>query len=623
MANRTLFSSYLAILILLLCFTERCRARNSSLCITSSCGNINISYPFRLRSDPLRSDPANCGHPDSIFALECQKNRLTLHTNSRRYHVEAITYSNFSIRISDPGLDRKNISSCPIYSYVDNDIYSSYVYTYYPSSIYITYINCLSPVANPLYVENPFCANTSAFSNASRIYSYVTAENILVPNLEMSCTFDTVTQATLLWPSTDHHNYSYAQIHDLLAYGFELSWFRVLCIECDESNGDCSLEDNEIRCRHYCYESTPFEERTFICKLEYYAVYLYLPALAIGGLIALRYVVGILCMIGMLVIRSKRHRSWMNNSENSEELTRHQLNHMPINYSYREIKKMTCNFKAKLGGGPHGTVFTGKLRSGPIAAVKMLTSSSTSSASDKEFIRHASEISRITNANVVKLFGFCIKGNKRALVNECVQCGSLDKHISLQEGIKKRDLSCGETFKIVVGIARGIQCLHAANILHLAIKPQNILLDEDFNPKISDPGLERLESSRIKGKMGFMPPEMVYKNIGGEVTGKADVYSFGMLVLEMAARLQTHASHAYYPLWIYNQLCEGKELEMRGGGEEEEKEMMRTMIVAALWCIQIKGGDRPTMEQVVGMLQGGVELLQLPPMPFQRPMHSD
>ncbi|XP_057774238.1 LEAF RUST 10 DISEASE-RESISTANCE LOCUS RECEPTOR-LIKE PROTEIN KINASE-like 2.7 [Salvia miltiorrhiza] len=585
-----------ALVILLLFLAESCRAKNSSLCTTSSCGNINISYPFRLRGDP-----ADCGHPDSFYALECQKNRLILHTESRRYHVEAITYSNFSIRISDPGLDSNNISSCPIYSYINNDIYSNYVYTYYTSSIYITFINCLSPVANPLYVENPFCGNTSAFSNDSRIYSYVTTESILIPDLEESCTYDTMAQASLIWPSTDHHNYSYAQIHDLLAYGFELLWYPALCTECNESKGTCSLEGNKIRCRHYCYESTPFEDRTFICKLEYYAVYLYLAALAIGGLIALRFVIGIPCIIGMVVVGVKRQRSWMNNSENMEELMRHQLNHMPINYSYREIKKMTQNFKAKLGGGPHGSVFRGKLRSGPIVAVKMLSSSS--SASDKEFIRRASEISRIANPNVVKLFGFCIKGKKRGVVHEFVQCGSLDRHI------KEGGLSCGETFKISIGIARGIQCLHAANILHLAIKPQNILLDEYLSPKIS---VERFESSQFKGKMGFMAPEMFYSNIGGE----ADVYSFGMLVLEMAARLQGELGReVYFPLWVYKQLCEGKELEMRDGGEEE-KEMMKKMIVAGLWCIQIKAGDRPTMEQVVAMLQGGLELLHLPPMPF-------
>lgn len=135
----------------------------------------------------------------------------------------------------------------------------------------------------------------------------------------------------------------------------------------------------------------------------------------------------------MVVIERKRQRSSMNNSENIDELLRHQLNHMPINYSYKEIKKMTQNFKAKLGGGPHGTVFRGKLRSGPISAVKMLTSFS-SSANDREFIRHASEISRITNENVVKLFGFCIEGKKRALVCDFVQCGSLDNKSPCMKG---------------------------------------------------------------------------------------------------------------------------------------------------------------------------------------------
>ncbi|KAH6770942.1 hypothetical protein C2S52_015745 [Perilla frutescens var. hirtella] len=627
MSNGRLFSSYLALLSLLLCFIGSCRAKNNSLCITSSCGNINISYPFRLRGDP-----ANCGHPDSIFELECKKNQLTLHTKSRRYHVQAITYSNFSIRVSDPGLDSHNYSSCLIYSYTDDDVYSSYVYLDSTSTFYVTFLNCLSPVANPLYVENALCGNTTAFSNSSRIHSYVTAGSILVSDLEESCTYDTIAMASSLapWPSRDH-NYSYAQIHDLLAYGFELLWYPALCTECDESKGTCSLEGNKIRCRHYCYEDTPLDELTFICKLEYYAVYLYIAALAVGALLALRFILGISCLIGVVVKGRKRQN--MNKSENIEELLRNQVNHMPINYSYGEIKRMSQNFKAKLGSGPHGTVSRGNLRSGPLVAVKMLTESSL--ASDTEFIRHASAISRITNANVVKLFGLCIKGTKRALVYEFLQCGSLHKYIFLHGG-KKPSLSLKEMFKISVGIARGIQCLHGANIFHLAIKPQNILLDEDFNPKISDSGLASLYSSHNhimeamkanKGKMGFMPPEVLYKNIG-EISCKADVYSFGMLVLEMAAQLQSLNPYAgkrgevYFPSLMYYQLCEGKGLEIRGGEAEddEEREMIKKMIVVALWCIQIRPGDRPMIDQVVGMLEGGIELLHMPPRPFQKPM---
>ncbi|KAG6429466.1 hypothetical protein SASPL_107517 [Salvia splendens] len=282
----------------------------------------------------------------------------------------------------------------------------------------------------------------------------------------------------------------------------------------------------------------------------------------------------------MVVIRRKRQRSWINNSENIEELTIHQLNHMPINYSYREIKKMTHNFKAKLGGGPHGTVFRGKLRSSPIAAVKMQTSSSSSSASDKEFMRHASEISRITNANMVKLFGFCIiKGNKRALVHEFVQCGSLDKHISLQTRSELwRDVedSCG---------------------------------DSPWDPGFQIPDMKDLSHHGLRVRLDSCPQKWCTRTLEERLQAKL-----------MCTVSECWCWKWLRGLWIYNQLCEGKELE-RGGGEEEE--MMKKRTVAALWCIQIKAGDRPTMEQVVNMLQGGVELLHLPPMPFQRPMHSD
>lgn len=288
-------------------------------------------------------------------------------------------------------------------------------------------------------------------------------------------------------------------------------------------------------------------------------------------------------------------------SEINEELLRQQGN--LINYSYGEIKKMTNNFKAKLGEGPHGTVFRGNLRSGICAAVKMLMNSS---STDKEFISYVSRMSRISHPNVAKLIGFCIKGTKRALVYESVEA-------------QKPHLSYGEMFKICVGIACGIECLHSNEIFHLGIKPENILLDEDLNAKISDSGVSRHYSSGVQ-KMGFIPPELWYKNVG-EISSKADVYSYGMVVLEMGAKLESlnKGGGVYFPRWIYNQLSEGKELEM----EEEEKEIVKKMMVVALWCIQIRAGDRPSMSEVVGMLQGRTDLLPIPPMPFQKATMDD
>lgn len=248
------------VLILLLCCAEICSARNNSLCIPSSCGNINISYPFRLQGDP-----PNCGHPAPVFALECRKNQTILHSDPRRYHVQEISYTNYSIRISDPGLDTNNYSSCPIYSYLLNEPYSNYMYSKYETNFEVTFLNCLSPVTNPLYVENPFCGNTSTFSNSSRVYSYVTVRRISVSDLEETCTFDSMVEASSPWPLGDD-NYLYSQIHDMIAYGFQLSWFSAMCTECE---GRCSLKGDKIVCTHYCDEHTPLSEQDFVCKYTY------------------------------------------------------------------------------------------------------------------------------------------------------------------------------------------------------------------------------------------------------------------------------------------------------------------------------------------------------------------
>lgn len=340
-----------------------------------------------------------------------------------------------------------------------------------------------------------------------------------------------------------------------------------------------------------------------------------------GGLVGLRFILGIPFLIGLVIYKCKRKQSSADKSEANEELLRQQTNLMSvINYSYREIKTMTGNFKVKLGEGTHGTVFKGKLRSGPPVAVKMMTNPS---VSDKDFINHISTLAKTNHPNVVKLIGFCIEGKKRALVQEFVQCGSLERMTS--------SLTCGQMFRICLGIAHGIQCLDTIRTSHVGIKPCNILLDQDFNPKISDFGLYSLQEHRVKGKggKGFVAPEIFYKNIG-EASCKADVYSFGMLVLEMAARLQfpnpcpkeSDKTLTYFPRWIYKQLSEGNEVETRDG-DEEEKMMMKKMVLVGLWCIHIRPEDRPLMDVVVVMLEGEIGTLQMPPNPSRTAMDNE
>ena len=164
---------------------------------------------------------------------------------------------------------------------------------------------------------------------------------------------------------------------------------------------------------------------------------------------------------------------------------------MPIRYSYKEIKTMTKNFEEKLGEGGYGLVYKGKLRSGGAVAVKMLNKSK---ASGQEFINEVATIGRIHHVNVVRLVGFCVTASKHALVYDYMPNGSLDKLIfsNCQNG---SPLSWKQVCEIAKGVARGIEYLHQGcdmQILHFDIKPHNVLLDENFVPKVSDFGLAKL-----------------------------------------------------------------------------------------------------------------------------------
>ncbi|KAI5344183.1 hypothetical protein L3X38_012060 [Prunus dulcis] len=174
-------------------------------------------------------------------------------------------------------------------------------------------------------------------------------------------------------------------------------------------------------------------------------------------------------------------------------------------------------------------------------AIKML---SKSKANGEDFISEVATTGRIHHVNVVQLVGYCVEGSKRALVYEFMQNGSLDKYIYSKEG--NNLLSYKKMYNISLGVARGIEYLHQGcdmQILHFDIKPHNILLEENFVPKISAFGLAKLyptvnnivSLTAARGTIGYMAPELFYKNIRG-VSYKADVYSFGMLLMEMGSK---------------------------------------------------------------------------------------
>jgi serine/threonine protein kinase len=224
-----------------------------------------------------------------------------------------------------------------------------------------------------------------------------------------------------------------------------------------------------------------------------------------------------------------------------------------------------------LGKGGYGSVYKGKLRSGRLAAVKILCKGI---ANEQEFINEVATIGRIHHCNVVQLIGFTVEGSKRALIYEFMPNGSLEKYIFSRQGCIP--LSNQKIYEISLGVARGIEYLHQGcdmQILHFDIKPHNILLDENFTPKVSDFGLAKLyptnnsvvSFTKARGTYGYMAPELNFRSIGG-VSYKADVYSFGMLLMDMVGRrkymnaLTDHSSHIYFHSWIYDRVNEGKDV---------------------------------------------------------------
>ncbi|XP_048138764.1 rust resistance kinase Lr10-like [Rhodamnia argentea] len=213
--------------------------------------------------------------------------------------------------------------------------------------------------------------------------------------------------------------------------------------------------------------------------------------------------------------------------------------------------------------------------------------------------------------------------------------GSLNKHIFTDQGDKFLDY--GKIDEIAIGVARGIEYLHRGcdmQILHFDIKPHNILLDQYFTPKVSDFRLARLYPTDhsivsliiARGTLGYMAPELFYKNIGG-VSYKADVYSFGMLLMEMAGRRKNtnanveRSSQIYFPLQVYDHVSEEESVEME---EVVEEDMMviKKMIMVALWCIQLNLDHRPSMRKVLEMLEGDIRKLQMPPKPLIYPQNE-
>ncbi|TKY65797.1 Glycerophosphodiester phosphodiesterase protein kinase domain-containing GDPDL2 [Spatholobus suberectus] len=397
-----------------------------------------------------------------------------------------------------------------------------------------------------------------------------------------------------------------------------LLWSEPTCKHCESKGKSCRLKDNGSN--NQSLETECFGKGTSSNS----------KAIVITGATLGPLSFAVLAVAVISVYISYRIR--MANQAMMEKFLQEYKAFTSTRYSYNELKKITNHFAERLGEGAYGTVFKGKISEDVTVAVKILK---VSGGNGEEFITEVGTLSRIHHVNVVRLVGYCADGLRRALIYEFSPNGSLDRFITSPDNTN-HFLGWRKLEAIAMGMAKGIEYLHQGcdqRILHFDLKPQNILLDHNFTPKISDFGLAKLcakaqsavSISTVKGTMGYIAPE-VFSRCFGSVSCKSDVYSFGMMLLEMIGGRKisevtegNRSSDECYPTWIYNLLEERDDIRICIEAEEDA-EIAKKLAIVGLWCIQWHPVDRVSMTVAIQMLESEGQGLTVPPNPFTAPV---
>lgn len=350
---------------------------------------------------------------------------------------------------------------------------------------------------------------------------------------------------------------------------------------------------------------------------------------------------GVLLLLAIAIVVWRRYRqeeirnvkAVYSSSPSSDDLE-FSIPGLPLRFDYEQLEKATENFKTLIGTGGFGTVYKGMLPDKSLVAVKKITNLGVRGKQD--FCTEIAVIGSIHHMNLVKLRGYCAQKRQWLLVYEYMNRGSLDKTLFGNGPV----LEWQERVDIAVGAARGLAYLHSAceqKIIHCDVKPENILLHDHFQAKMSDFGLAKLinreESSlftTMRGTRGYLAPEWLTSSA---ISDKTDVYSFGMVLLEIVSGRKncvTRRSHSlddqdsssagttspsslghelvYFPLYALEMHEQGRYLELvdprltgRVTSEDVEK-----LVRVALCCVHEEPALRPSMITVVGMLEGKV-----------------
>ncbi|CAN6469963.1 unnamed protein product [Victoria cruziana] len=626
---------------------------NFTACAPQTCGTYIVKYPFSLSSQ----SGSGCGYPGLTLLCNDNSQTLLLPTSTVNFTVTSIDYPDHTI---DVAIDPNNIVGAGNCLYPQKNITTQEIsrlpLAFSGDTAQATFFyNCSTPPTGG--GGNSFAGSGSTYDITSKVVSACSAGaqrsyiflNGDQPGVTMNC------NSIFTFPASSTSN----NLTTALSSGFSMNWTMdgaTTCDSCVQSGGRCGSnsdgsfacfcqgDTHQTNCNNSSGNKTKQTLKGMLRALIYGSLYekcmYYLGLKNLSNKIVnnLSCIVGavvLLIMISILCCYKRCNFPWRYRSLTTAKLENfiNEYRSLTVSrYTYKEIKRMTKKFEHKLGEGAYGRVFKGKLPGGRLVAVKLLQKTYNNG---EEFINEVATIGRIHHVNVVRLLGFVVEGSKRALIYEFMANGSLDKHIQMNEATGNRHLVEEKLQSIALAIAKGIEYLHQGcdqGIIHLDIKPHNILLDEDFTPKVSDFGLAKLhrkEQSHVtitqgKGTIGYVAPEVFYGNLN-HVSHKSDVYSFGMLLMAMVGLKDktylsgSNTSDSYFPHCIYDRLCHDTREVVQIDGEET----MKKMTIIALWCILWNPADRPSMKDVIGMFEGDAADLEMPPKTFFPAAQSD
>ncbi|KAM3279181.1 hypothetical protein ACQJBY_046474 [Aegilops geniculata] len=392
----------------------------------------------------------------------------------------------------------------------------------------------------------------------------------------------------------------------------------------DDSNGECfwvtkvfSLQSIQPEAAHYnstAYLKVQHSSSNFNSDLNKRKVILAIT-LPTTGILILIIIIAILYpqRKRIAILYPQRKRKYKDNDEDTE--LDQLLLGMPARFSFEKLRECTEGFSKKLGGGGFGSVFQGKLNEERVA-VKRLEGAR---QGKKEFLAEVETIGSIEHINLIKLIGFCAQKSQRLLVYEYMSRGSLDRWIYNRHNNARLDWST--RCRIILDIAKGLCYLHEGcrrKIAHLDIKPQNILLDENFNAKVADFGLSKLidrDQSKVvtmmRGTPGYLAPEW----LTSQITEKVDVYSFGVVILEIISGRKCidrsrpeEDVHIIYLLREKAQNNQWIDLIVDNNSDDmvSRQEEVIQMMKLAMWCLQNDSSHRPSMSMVIKVLEGAI-----------------